>query len=136
MIYIISAIVFYRLGLGDASLVYANIVNLSARIAYCLRFTANFFNRPGSSSTFRWKSALPSISLCVVTAFSSYIIVLSERWLKANVLAMNLGRAALLNPHILLHVAIGGLLATTCLFTWWTTSGRNLNLPLRRSKLE
>ncbi|KAF8645628.1 hypothetical protein AX16_007710 [Volvariella volvacea WC 439] len=44
VIYISSAITFYNFGIGDSSLVYANIINLGARIIYALRFASVFFS--------------------------------------------------------------------------------------------
>lgn len=135
-IYIGSAIVFYTLGHSDASLVYANIVNLSARIVYSLRYATNFFNEP-KFPLFRWRDTLPSRSLCVVSASSAIIIQLSQRRFKADKLASELGKRALLDPSVLLHVGVCGLLALVCLGTWWRTSGRYLSFSsFRRDKVE
>jgi len=125
-IYIGSAIAFYSVGLGDASLVYANIVNLSARIIYSLRYATNFFNEP-KTSIFRWQDTLPSRSLCVVSVLSAAIIQLSQRRLKADEIASHLGKRALLDSSVLLHVGVCGSLAPLCLGTWWRTSGRYLS---------
>ncbi|KIM40692.1 hypothetical protein M413DRAFT_72866 [Hebeloma cylindrosporum] len=135
-IYIGSAISFYALGLGDASLVYANIVNLSARIVYSLRYATNFFNEP-KATVFRWQDTLPSRTLCVVSGLSAVIIQLSQRRLKADEIASELGKRALLNPSVLIHVGVCGLLALVCLGTWWRASGRYLRFSsFRRDKVE
>lgn len=135
-IYIGSAISFYAFGLGDASLVYANIVNLSARIVYSLRYATNFFNEP-NAPLFRWQDTLPSRSLCVVSALSAVVIQLSQMRLKADKIASQLGKRALLNSSVLLHVGVCGLLALMCLGTWWRTSGRYLSFSsFRRDKVE
>ncbi|KAJ3503584.1 hypothetical protein NLJ89_g8367 [Agrocybe chaxingu] len=144
MVYILSAISLYRLGFGDASLVYANILNLSARIVYCLRFATSFFTRstptsPSSKSPrpiFRWQDTLPPKSLFAISAFSSLIIYASNVRLEADVLTTRLGRAALANPSVLLHVALGVLLAVGCLLMWWVSAGRYLKLPSRHKKVD
>ena len=135
-IYIGSAIAFYTLGMGDASLVYANIVNLSARIVYSLRYATDFFNEP-NSTLFRWRNTLPSRGLCVVSALSAAVIQLSQRRLEADKIASQLGKRALFNSSVLLHVGVSGSLALVCLGTWWRTSGRYLSLfSFRRDKVE
>jgi len=129
--YIISAIPFYRLGLGDSSLVYANIVNLCARILYCLIFVDGYFKK-ATSAHFRFYKVLPPWELWVTSLTSAAVIHVSERRLNANELALQLGRRALMNVSVLVHVAIGSSLAILCILTWWISSGRYLNLPLRR----
>ncbi|KAF8966965.1 Rft protein-domain-containing protein [Flammula alnicola] len=136
VIYIASAIFLYRAGLGDASLVYANIVNLSVRIAYCLHFVTRFFSRSKPSQRFRWQDSLPSWGLCVVTALSFLLLRFSETRLSAIAIATRRGRAALLDPSVIIHVGVGVVLTLICLLTWWQTSGRYLNLSLRRNKVE
>ncbi len=132
--YITSAILFYRLGLGDASLVYANIVNLSARVLYCLVFVDGYFKKASSTSAvhFRLDKVLPPRGLWVISVISAVMIYVSERRLNANELALQLGRRAVMNFSVLFHVAIGLSLAILCILTWWTVSGRYLNLLLRR----
>jgi oligosaccharide translocation protein RFT1 len=143
-IYITAALLLYRAGLGDASLVYANIVNLSARIVYCLRFTIRFFFLSSSSVStatstplFTWRSVLPSSSLCLASAVSAVLVWASERRLGALGIAAQHGRGALLHPRVIAHVGVGGVLALGCLAVWWRTSGRYLGaIPLRRTKVE
>ena len=129
--YIASAILFYHLGLGDASLVYANIVNLCVRILYCLIFVKGYFKK-AISAHFRFYKVLPPWELWVTSVTSAAVIHVSERRLNANELALQLGRRALMNFSVLFHVAIGSSLAILCILTWWLASGCYLNLPLRR----
>lgn len=42
-VYVVAALALYRLGSGDAALVYANIGNLAMRIAHRALFAARFF---------------------------------------------------------------------------------------------
>jgi len=136
IIYILAAICLYRLGLGDTSLVYANILNLSARIAYCLHFISTYFINQRSQYTFRRLNAFPSWTLCITCTLSTVLLHLSKKQLDAERLAAELGRAAILNKFVLLHVGIGGALTITCLGAWWKSSGRYLNLSVRLSKKE
>ncbi|EKM74897.1 hypothetical protein AGABI1DRAFT_132740 [Agaricus bisporus var. burnettii JB137-S8] len=59
--FISAAVLLYRFGFGDASLVYANIINLIARIIFAVVFTRSFFMEKGSTISFR--RAVPSYSL-------------------------------------------------------------------------
>lgn len=137
-IYIVSALFLYQSGFGDSSLVYANIVNLTARIIYALRFISNFFNSSTTKgSIFHWQAALiPSPSLFVVSALSASSIWLSERAFKPNDLAI--GRRGLFHPAMLLHVGIGGVLGLISLGVWWMKDGKHLELGnrFRRSKVD
>lgn len=145
IIYIISAIFLYRSGFGDSSLVYANIINLSVRILYSLHFITNFFSKSIASASasvtgpplFNWKDALPSWNLYTALALSSLFIYLSDRRFKASAtIAAHPGKLAIFNPSVLIHVAIGTFLGLVCLFTWWRSSGRHLNVSFARKKVD
>jgi len=137
VIYILATICLYRLGLGDASLVYANILNLSARITYCLHFVSTYFtNQDSLQHAFCWSDALPSWTLCITCTLSAVLLRLSRKQLDVERLATDLGRSAILNKSVLLHVGIGVALAITCLGAWWKSSGQYLDLSVRRSKKE
>ena len=133
-IYILATIGLYRLGLGDTSLVYANILNLSARITYCLQFVSTYFRN--RQYAFRWSGALPSWSLRITCIVSAVLLHLSKKQLDAEHLAAGLGRSAILNRYVLLHVGIGVALTIMCLGAWWKSSGRYLELYVQRSKRE
>ncbi|CAA7261928.1 unnamed protein product [Cyclocybe aegerita] len=140
-VYILSAISLYRLGFGDASLVYANILNLSARIVYCLRFATSFFmhSKPTSLNSkplFRWQDTLPPKSLFAISAFSAIVVYASDVRLGTDALTAKLGRAALTNPSVVLHVGLGGLLTVGCLLMWWVSAGQYLKLPSQHKKME
>ncbi|KAF8154062.1 Rft protein-domain-containing protein [Crassisporium funariophilum] len=136
VIYIIATIFFYRLGLGDASLVYANVLNLTARIIYALQFATTYFANSGAPDLFGWQNALPSRVFVVVSMIAAVIIQISQKQLQAERIVAALGRASLLNPWILLHIGIGATLAIICLGTWWRTSGRYLKLGSSRAKVD
>ena len=91
IIYILATICFYRLGLGDTSLVYANILNLSARITYCLHFISTYFAIQRSQHAFRCLDALPSWNLCIACTLSAVLSYLSKKQYDAEYLAAELG---------------------------------------------
>ena len=132
IIFILSAISLYHLDVGDASLVYANIINLCARIAYCLTFSSKYFNTSSSVKLFRWYDCLPSVRLWFVAGASAVLIYTSQRHFEADQIASRLGRTAVVDFSVVCHVAIGVSLIAICVWTWWTTSGRYINIPLRR----
>ncbi|KAF8162135.1 RTF domain-containing protein [Pholiota molesta] len=140
-IYITAALLLYRAGLGDASLVYANIVNLSARIVYCLRFTIRFFSSSSSVPPPIYTSIYLALgttfsSLCLASAVSAVLVWASERRLGALGIAAQHGRGALLHPRVIAHSGLGDV-GARCLAVWWRTSGRYLGaIPLRRTKVE
>jgi len=129
--FILSAIFLYHLHLGDVSLVYANTINLCARIAYCLVFLSKYFNS-SSSKLFRWYDCIPPLRLWFVFGASGILVYISERHFEANKLVSQLGRKAMVNVSVQCHVAIGFSLASMCLWIWWITSGRYINIALRR----
>ncbi|KAF9477448.1 Rft-1-domain-containing protein, partial [Pholiota conissans] len=53
VVYVSAALFFYRVGMGDAGLVYANIGNLSVRVGYCVRFAARYFSSSTTSKSLR-----------------------------------------------------------------------------------
>lgn len=134
IIYILAAICLYRLGLGDTSLVYANILNLSARITYCLHFASTYFTNQCSQQYAFRRLVLPSWTLCITCTLSAVLFHLSKKQLDAERLAADLGRSAILNKSVLLHVGIGVTMTITCLWVWWRSSGRYLDLSVQRGK--
>jgi oligosaccharide translocation protein RFT1 len=122
IIYILGALALYRMGFGDTSLVYANIINLSARIVYCIRFIASYFSsREQADSPLGWTGAVPRRELLIILAVSRVAIWYSEKVLDVSG-AMIVGN---LKP-ILIHCIVGLVFAVTCFGTWWMSSGRFL----------
>lgn len=123
VIYISIAIGFYALGVGDASLVYANIINLSARIAYSLHFISSYFKSHHTGDLLRWKNTIPPWPL-VASSLASWLIIYYDerRWKIREIVAAK----ALLSVPIMVHVGLGGLLGLTCMAIWWFSSGRFL----------
>ncbi|KAL4065422.1 Rft protein-domain-containing protein [Scleroderma citrinum] len=124
--YIISAILFYRLGFGDASLVYANVVNLSARIVYTMLFTLHFFRKHmNCSAPFGLADVLPDWRFLVAVAVSYVVISVNES--KQHVMELR----ALVSVSVLLHFSLGVVMGLVCVATWWTTAGRRMVIRVK-----
>jgi oligosaccharide translocation protein RFT1 len=134
-IYISAAITLYALGFGDASLVYANTINLSARIVYSLHFISSYFRFHQTGNILTWKKLMPSLQLILFSLLSTFIIKYHAHKRDISNIVSAGGRIALLNIPVMTHVGLGGLLALVCIFTWWISSGRFL-IPARRVKTE
>lgn len=134
-IYISAAITLYALGFGDTSLVYANIINLSARIVYSLYFISSYFRFHQIGNLLTWKKLMPSLQLILFSLLSTFIIQYHAHKRDISSIVDAGGRAALLNIAVMTHVGLGGLLALTCIFTWWISSGRFL-ISACRAKTE
>jgi len=126
MIYILAAIVLYHFGFGDSSLVFANIFNLTVRIIYSFSFATVFFKRFPQPHLLQLKDVLPSWSLCLACSISALVIQASANHFYVSDISRKLGKAALLNSSVLLHLAVGTALGVSCLLTWWITSGSQL----------
>lgn len=136
VVYISTAIFLYSLDIGDASLVYANVINLSARILYCLAFVMQFFARSSPPQSFQWTQVIPSWKLLAVFGLSATLIRISENLLGVIQTVEREGRFALFNIPILIHIALGATLAIVCILVWWLSVGRSLSLPGRERKIE
>lgn len=135
VIYICTAIVLYRIGFGDTSLVYANIINLTARIAYALHYISSYFRSRKANDLLRWREAVPKWWFCFLLLVSYFTIYLHER--KWGILAITKAgdKSVLLRTDVMTHVGLGGALGLLCLMTWWIFVGRSL-VPSHRQKTE
>ncbi|KAG5646159.1 hypothetical protein DXG03_004212 [Asterophora parasitica] len=131
-VYILASVSFFNLHLGDASLVYANILNLSVRIIYSATFVSAFYARLGARQLLHWKSVLPGAQLLFCAATSAVLIRASSKVLKVDGIINGAGQISLTQTSVLLHIAVGGALGLTSVGTWWITSGRYLSLPRTR----
>ncbi|KAJ7915534.1 Rft protein-domain-containing protein [Mycena leptocephala] len=139
VIYIGAAIQLYGWHLGDTSLVVANIINLSARIAYAVHFVSAFFSTNSARSVLSWGSALPGWRLCLACCVSWAVVRQSQKRLDVpgTIVRAGAGISVLMKKNILVHVGTGGVLGLVCLATWWITEGRrHLNLSRGRAKTE
>lgn len=128
VIYVSTAIVLYSFGIGDASLVYANILNLTLRIVYCAHFTSAFFTKCDAREVLRWSNILPRWPVLLVAVGSILALRVSEQALGALSVIEKGGLRALVEAPVVLHIGLGGSLALICLGTWWLTTGRHLTV--------
>lgn len=123
-----SAISFYRLGLGDASLVYANILNLSARILYTMLFTLTFFRNHRTSAPSLLVDVLPDWRFVAATALSYVVISLNQG-------RQDIIHRGWLSVPGLLHFSLGIGMGLVCVAAWWMTAGRRMIAGMK-SKVE
>ncbi|KAK7035777.1 Rft protein-domain-containing protein [Favolaschia claudopus] len=139
VVYIGAAIQLYGLQFGDTSLVFANIINLSARIAFAVYFISAYFTRNNAHSHLRWRTTLPGWRHCLVSVGAGILVRLSERRLDISrtVARAGSGISVLRNKNVLMHIAVGGVLGIACLATWWFTEGRkHISRTQKRAKTE
>ncbi|KAG6878046.1 hypothetical protein C0993_000369 [Termitomyces sp. T159_Od127] len=125
VVYTVAAVSFFNLRLGDASLVYANILNLSVRIAYTGTFITSFFARCGARQLLDWRAAVPKTQVLFCVAVSAIQILGSALFLRVEASGPEEG----FTRGVLLHIGIGMLLGAANLLTWWRYSGRYMSLP-------
>jgi oligosaccharide translocation protein RFT1 len=135
VIYISIAIGLYSLDFGDTSLVYANIVNLLARVVYATHFISSYFGSRYAGDLLRWRDVVPTLRIIILSMLSSFIIHYHghKQDISGTVKANN--RIALLNISVVTHIGLGSLLALICVITWWMSSGRLL-VKSGRAKME
>lgn len=129
VIYISATITLYALQLGDVSLVYANILNLSLRITYSAYFISSFFAKHNALGVLTWSRALPSWPVILASCLSAAFAWKSARRLEVLEVVKDGGRTNLLNLPIVIHVMLGGTMGLACLIVWWLSSGRYLSIP-------
>ncbi|KAF9451311.1 RTF domain-containing protein [Macrolepiota fuliginosa MF-IS2] len=131
LLFVAAAISLYRLGFGDASLVYANIVNLFARIVFAALFTKSFFSDKGAQGEVSLGRVFPSFSLFLVSLVMWGIVTYDGRSRNVEKIVRLEGRRSLLNATVIQHVGLGSALAVVWLSYWWMSSGRRRNLRPR-----
>jgi len=129
VIYILAAVSFFRSRLGDASLVYANILNLAVRIIYTATFITSFYARRRVRHLLHWKAARPSMSFILSVIVSAVLIKISAYVLKIETMINGAGRISLTHIPVLIHIAVGFILGLVNVGVWWISSGRRLSLP-------
>lgn len=132
VIYTGSAALAYRVGLGDSSLVYANMLNLGVRIVYTAVWISGYFKRKGQPDTFRWRVVFLSAGSWLLLAMSGLIIRL-QRTMVVEKAVVRRGYEALISRETVAHVAVGGLLGVVAL--WQTTRSARTRVS-SRSKVE
>lgn len=124
VIFIVSAVGFYASGFGDVSLVYANIINLAARIIYAAQYASTFFNK--NKTTHRWKASMPTWQFLLAAVLSYLVISMTKIHHQAVVLLQTKGREAILSAIVMSYLVQGAGMGLCCVVTWWLTSGRYL----------
>jgi len=128
LVFIVAAIMFYRLGFGDASLVYANMVNLLARIVFAVLFTKSFFASRGTGNVISVRRVLPSPYLVLISLAMRGVVAYDGRWRNIGIIIGMQGRGSLLHVEVIRHVGVGSALAVVWLSYWWMSSGRSKSL--------
>lgn len=127
-LYILAAISFHELGLGDASLVYANIVNLSARILFTMAFTFRYFKKHTNSAPFGVSDIFPGWRFLGTVVVSYAVISVNEK--KQHIVELSRSQA-LFSVPVLLHILMGGSMGLACVAVWWLTTGRRVVAKLK-----
>jgi len=135
VIYILAAVILYALQLGDVSLVYANILNLSVRIIYSTHFISSFFSIHNARDVLTWNKALPGWPVILTSCVSAAFVWISARRLEVLEAVKEGGRTTLLTLPVVTHLMLGGLMGLVCLTVWWMSSGRYISIP-SRTKIE
>ncbi|KAF8626666.1 hypothetical protein AX15_004757 [Amanita polypyramis BW_CC] len=133
-LYIATAVVFYKFTpLGDASLVYANIVNLMARIAYCIHFSNSYYTLHRSRYLLSWSKAIPRAPFLLSIILSVVLVRRDGRMIFLS--ASDRGLRLLSRIDIIMHVSYGIILALTCIGVWWKVQPLSLptELPSKKS---
>lgn len=108
-----------QLGLGDAGLVWANVVNLLVRALYAWSFIGAYFEKKGAGEMMQWKKAVPPVGVIGCFAVAGAI----TRWSWAR----NVQRGVPVTiPGQLGHLAIGVTCVAGCLGAWCVHSFRSL----------
>src|SRR5215471_4467215 len=118
IVYISAAWAFYGIGFGDTSLVYANIINLSARIVFSATFISSYFKSDGVGTWMRWRHMLPRWQVWSALVMSAISIWYRDQVLGATEMVQTGGWIAILTYPVMIHVGLGGILALTCVVTW------------------
>jgi oligosaccharide translocation protein RFT1 len=124
VVFIVSAIGFYASDFDDVSLVYANTINLAARIIYAAQYASTFFNK--NKTAHRWSASTPTWQFLLAAMLSYPAISMTKTHHQSAVLLQTKGREAILSSTVMSHLAQGAGMGLCCVATWWLTSGRYL----------
>lgn len=121
--YITSAILFYKFGCGDPSLVYANIVNLFARILYTTFYILRFFGKHTDSRYLNLVDVLPDLQFLIAVAVAYAVISFNES--KYHIMEL-VDHRSLLSLPVVLHIVLGITMGLICVATWWMSTGKRV----------
>ena len=126
VIYICTALALYQFQIGDAALVYANVVNLFARILYALRFVTIYFKSHNCGDLIKWSVVRPRWQLLAFVGLSVMLITYNDRSFNVSQFVKENGSMAILSPLVVLHVSLGVFLAIVYMFMWWILSSNRM----------
>ena len=109
--YILLTIALYKLtSLGDTSVIYANIINLSARILYCSRYISSYVHRLSKGKIDNFLSSaeiLPPRIALAMFLISGLITHASFAALSIEDRTRGAGKAVILDRTCQIHVGVG-----------------------------
>ncbi|KAG7440105.1 Rft-1-domain-containing protein [Guyanagaster necrorhizus] len=136
ILYTSLAIALYRLRVGDASLVYANMINLTARILYAMIFISSFFKRRGTPELLRWTALIPKALFCGVLGGSFVLLRLLYSQLSIERTIEENGKASLLKRNVVVFVLTGGFFGLVSLGILWKLSSESRRQLRSRRKAD
>lgn len=133
-LYIASAVSFYKFAhLGDASLVYANIMNLTARIAYCVHFANTYYSSCRSRHLLSWWKAIPRVPFLLSIISSGTLVRLDTRTMMLSSTERGIG--LLFRMDLIMHICYGLVLALACIGVWLKVQAPSLPRELGKKKV-
>jgi hypothetical protein len=130
-IFVLATGLFYKSGLEDASLIYANVVNLVSRILFAAHFISQYYRQHGNGSLFVWSSVPPRWPFIALVGLSGFVLRASAA-IKMDDLKQGRGFDTTSYIAVLRHFATGACLAMVCIAVWWVQTGRYLVFPDRK----
>ena len=125
--YITATIALYRYtGLGDAAVVYANALNLGARIIYCSSFLSSYVARSQKGTKEEktpsiWHHTLPKLPVLITFAISAAITRVTAKKLDIRSYTNSSGLRTLFQKPCLIHLGVGATCGLCCLVVWYVT---------------
>jgi oligosaccharide translocation protein RFT1 len=131
-IFVLATAFFYRLGLQDVSLIYANIVNLASRILFSAHFVSKYYSEKGDARVFRWASIWPHwFFIGLVALFGS--ILRASAVLTMNDLKHDRPLDSSMLRASVTYLGGGAALVIMASALWWFQTGRRLMIPSSES---
>lgn len=111
---------YHVAGLGDSAIIYANIINLLARIIYCVSFIVSYSKRfdVGKSKGLLWGNAFPPLSVILASGVGATTTRLSARVLNVEDTVRSMGRSSLQDKSCLVHASVGVASGLVILAVW------------------
>lgn len=123
-VFIGSATLLFKLtNLGDASLIYANIVGMGARIIFCSAYADGWFKarqekEENGGEVMRWRDVVPKTNVVLVIACARMLVRADEARVKLEDVGGGVSRG------MLEHLGVGAGLGLVCVGVWSMVDGR------------